>query len=496
MSYFEEGSTRGFYILDLPNLTVGPRGFFTGASAVPFSYQGTSNSNAAQFSWNDPSLLTNFGYLRKWVDNGANLTDGNKNYDLATIPVGFNDFFSKRSGGGATYNAFVYKNGVLINVFFGGAGGTSSMPTFITSMPNFRVEQLTAAGSSMFNINFTGYKNKPIELVGQDGGTDNGFIRTIDGTCGSWTKSSADVNHTPGISNGKPLAGGGSISISAFLTRDVTNMTTKITYNVTSAALDIFPIEMQVYVDNGTVFGELDAVDTYVESKIENKVDDGPFTTVITPYNQNALIVIKQAAGCLDKVMFRDIIGQSTLPLTLTAWQGKRVDEQVSLTWSLAENELLNMVEVQRSTDGVNFTTAGSVFASEKIGTETYVFKENIKSSDRLMYRLKMIEKSSKIAYSKTLSFDSKNNDQKNVLQIMGNPVTNNLTLNYHASNATKVKLSIYNTMGHCVYNKSLTVAKGNNVWDIPVDFLQPNNNYMAEVSNDTERFAIKFLKK
>ncbi len=75
------------------------------------------------------------------MDNGNNLADGNKNYDMAPIPAGFNDFFAKRGGGGATYNAFVFKNGVFVNSFFGGVGGSSTMPAFITSMPNIRIEE-------------------------------------------------------------------------------------------------------------------------------------------------------------------------------------------------------------------------------------------------------------------------------------------------------------------------------------------------------------------
>ncbi|MFN2438585.1 MAG: hypothetical protein ABR503_05260, partial [Chitinophagaceae bacterium] len=466
MSYFEEGSDRGFYILDLPNLSVEPRGYFTGASALPFNYQGNLNSNAAQFSWNDPMLSSNFGYLRKWVDNGTNLLDGNKNYDLAPIPVGCNDFFSKRGGNGASYNAFIFKNGVLINAFFGGVGGSNTMPNFITSMPNIRIEQLTSTGSNVFNLNFNSFKNKPIEYVGQDAGSDNGFIRNLDGTCGTWTKSSADANHTPGFSNGSPIQSSGDVVVSAYLIRDGANGTAKIIYNVSSAPSNVFPIEMEVFVDNGTVFGELDAADTFVESKTENKLDDGPFTTFITHYTQNVLIVVKQPAGCLDKVMFRDIVGQSTLPLTITAWEGNKNGDRITLKWALAENELAAQFEVQRSNDGKNFSTVGLIFSTEIFGNQGYGFSEKIKAKGKILYRLKMIERNSHVDYTKTLLFDMKNDKQSNVLHVIGNPVINKLTLSYNASHINQTRLAIYNTMGHCVFTRTLLVTKGSNVWD------------------------------
>ncbi len=494
MSYFEEGSSRGFYILDLPNLTVAARGYFTGAAATPFNYQANVNSNAAQFSWNDPQLLTNFGYLRKWVDNGNNLTDGNKNYDMEPIPAGFNDFFAKRGGGGATYNAFVFKNGVFVNSFFGGVGGSSTMPAFITSMPNIRIEELTSTGSSTFNINFNAFKNKAIEFVIQDGGTDNGFIRTLDGICGTWTKSSADVNHTPGTTNGKPVDIDGSVSVAAFLIRDVANQTSKIIYNITSAPSNIFPIELLIYVDNGTVPGELDAADTYVESKTENQVNDGPFTTNITPYTENVLLVVKQAAGCFDKVMFRDIIGQSTLPLTITAWHGKRVREQMSLTWSLAENELLNSVEVERSSDGIGYSSAGLVLVTDKYGPETYFFNEKVRSSDRLFYRLKMNEKNGKFTYSKILTFDDKRVEH-NALQVIQNPVKNQLQLNYYSATQGLGTLRIFNMMGVMQQVSNINVTKGDNDLKIYLNNNLLKGIYVVEIIDHAGQTVAKFSK-
>ena len=126
VTYFEAGSESGFYVMDLPNLSVGPLGYFVGSSSVPFDYQGVHNSTASQFSWNDAAFLAaNNGYLKKWVlgNSVASAIDGNASYDLAPVPGNFNDFFNKIGGSGATYNVFVYKNGVLQSTFLGGTGG-------------------------------------------------------------------------------------------------------------------------------------------------------------------------------------------------------------------------------------------------------------------------------------------------------------------------------------------------------------------------------------
>src|SRR5215210_7057670 len=123
VTYFEEGTKKGFYVMDLPNVTIGAKGYFVGASAKPFSYQSVTNSNAANISWNDPGFIANAGYLKRWVLSTANQNDGNKDYDEEPIPANFNDFFNKRSGGGATYSVFLYQNGSLVNAVLAGVGG-------------------------------------------------------------------------------------------------------------------------------------------------------------------------------------------------------------------------------------------------------------------------------------------------------------------------------------------------------------------------------------
>ncbi len=107
VSYFEEGAVKGFYVLDLPNLTVAPRGFFVGSSISPFNYQGENNSTNTDFSWNDlPFLASNNAYLKKWVARTLVTTDGNADYDEATVPANFNDLFYRNGGNGASYSVF------------------------------------------------------------------------------------------------------------------------------------------------------------------------------------------------------------------------------------------------------------------------------------------------------------------------------------------------------------------------------------------------------
>src|SRR5262249_28952014 len=115
VTYFETPKQKGFYVMDLPNLTIAPKGYFVGASAIPFNYQGNTNSTAADFSWNSAALWSNNGYVREWLFNpGGGNADGNPAYDTVPLPPDFNDFFFRRTGSGPTYSTFLFKNGVLV----------------------------------------------------------------------------------------------------------------------------------------------------------------------------------------------------------------------------------------------------------------------------------------------------------------------------------------------------------------------------------------------
>ncbi|MBA2745810.1 MAG: hypothetical protein H0U44_06255, partial [Flavisolibacter sp.] len=280
-TYFEEaGNQTGFYVLDLPDMPVPSQSYFVGASATPFNYQGINNSNSAQFSWNDSAFLNvNNGYLKKWYasSNIPAAIDGNDYYDLAATPANLNNFFYKVGGGNASYGVFLYRGGTLVNCFLGGVGGSNNMPSYILSMPLLHINMMGSAPD--FDIVFSGYTNTPFESVTQEVGTDNGYIRLRDGFCGSWNKSSATVNHTPGFTNGGSGFEAATISVAAVVVPGNATTGSNANYDVVGAPVTSFPITMQIITDVGTSPSLLDAGDTLAGQNTENIITDGPFTT-------------------------------------------------------------------------------------------------------------------------------------------------------------------------------------------------------------------------
>ena len=493
VTYYESGSSKGFFVMDLPNLSVAPRGYFVGSSAIPFSYQGVTNSTASQFSWNDLAFMAaNNGYLRQWqIGTSVSSTiDGNANYDLVPIPANYNDIFQKIGGGSATYDVFVYNNGVLADIFLGGTGGNTFIPNYIAGLPTLHVDM--SGTSPDFDINFSTYATANTEYVIQDIGSDNGYIRTSDGYCGAWTKSSSQVTHTPDMTNGgDPSKLTPTVSVSAASVKGTASSGSTINYDVVSAPVTAFPVTMNLYVDNGSIPGQLDAGDTYLTSQTENTVTDGPFSTLFFPYDANILIQTMTSAGCIDNLKFIPTVG--VLAVRFTGFYANISMGRTEIKWSVAENESANQFEIQKSADGKNFYTSALIFSTTKKGDENYFYKDAAPEG-KTYYRIKMIDNAGKVSYSNILAVGTTMETSGN-LTLNQNPVESYLAFQFKSSENSIATINIYNTSGLKVYSEKTNLTKDKNSVAINLDGKVFAGLYILEVETPYDHNSVKFIK-
>lgn len=493
VTYYEEGSKKGFFVLDLPNLTVAPQGYFVGSSAIPFNYQGVTNSTSSQYSWNDLVFMgTNNAYLRKW-ELGTSIPgaiDGNDNYDLAVLPSDFNDIFQKIGGGSATYNVFVYRNGTLLSIFLGGTGGNTFIPNYMIGLPNLNVDM--SAGSPDFTIPFSTYATARTEFVIQDIGSDNGYIRLRDGFCGAWTKSSSQVTHTPGVTNAGTAEYTGVVSVSSVVVHGNAITGSTVNYDVVSAPVLEFPITMNVYADNGSVPGQVDVGDTYITSATETVVTDGPFSTVFFPYNANILIQTMTSAGCIDNLRF--IPNTGVLPVRFMGFQVMTGSAHTELSWYVADNEGGKQFEVQRSTDGKEFSTMAVVFPTIKAGNEKYIYNDAIPKG-RTWYRIKLTDHNNQVSYTNTMAVGNSIENTR-TLSLNQNPVESYLSFQYHSPENTMATVNIYNTSGALMYSQRTNLTKDANSVAINLDGKIFTGLYILEVKSEKYHNTVKFIKR
>ncbi|ANE49173.1 T9SS type A sorting domain-containing protein [Flavisolibacter tropicus] len=498
ISYFENNREQGFYVLDLPNVLVANKGYFVGSSAIPFSYQGNNNVTKSNFNWNDPVFRSGAtgGYLKKWYQSTANLADGNPYYDEEVLPLTFNDFFSKRSGSGASYNAFLYKNGVLVNSFVGGTGGNTFIPTFITNMPALKIETINNGLAVSYEVNYTSYSTGVAEYVIQDIGSDNGYMRESDGFCGTWNKSSSQAFHTPQETNGSnqlPQGSSSSLNIDAHISRGTNGNPSFIVYNVTSGTSSLFPVQLFAYIDNGTVVGQWDANDVFLTSNVENVVTDGPFSISFTPVDQQIILIAQTSQGCFDQLqVVPNPVAGTVLPLSLKSFSGRKKEASYFLEWVTLNNELASSFELEQSLNGLLFKQIGTISATLKQGEENYYYP--VPLSDAASYRLKVIKKDRSFYYSNVLRSNQSNSSDK--ISELQNPVTSSLLrFVFNATETGKHTVFIYNSSGLKMINEYHTLQKGNNTITMELDSKMPAGMYLLEVTNGREKYLKRFVK-
>jgi hypothetical protein len=477
VTFYEENGKTGFYVMDLPTQTVPAKGFYIGASANPFDIQSQSNLTP-NFSWN---AMPAGGYLKKWERNGGT-------YTAMTIPANFNDFFAIRTGS-AKHNIFVFKNGVLVNGLFGGMS-SAQIPAYMKSMPPIWIDM--SGASTDFFINFNSYNDNQFEYIVASTGNDNGYFRLADGICGVWNKSSNAGQHTPGVSNGPSVPGGGSVTVIAHIT-DIAGDNTKslLTYSVTSTTLSAFPATIQVYSDLGTV-GQLDANDVLVDSRVLYTTTAGDQYVILPTRNTPVLIAVKSPSGCFDQILSVPNTLR-TLPVKLNNFQGSKNKNNVQLQWSVGINEIANTFEVERSTDGKNFGTAVVMFGTEKTGNEVYNYSE-LNDDAKVYYRLRMTDKSDAVTYSKILVFNNNASNRK-PLNIIGNITNDKLTFGYEAVVNSKVEIRILDMKGRVMMKQTLNATKGNNLASISLPSAMTSGMYIATLTAENVNSSAKFVK-
>jgi hypothetical protein len=483
VTYYEEGTKSGFYVLDFPNHAVAAHGYYVGASQNPFDIQ-SQLGQTADLNWN---VMPAGGSLTKWERNGSS-------YTSVAVPANLNDLMVRIVGGSdGVYHIFVYKNGILVNGVVGGIN-TTTLPGTIKAMPNLPIDMTGSAPD--FTIDFNAIADNEIEFIPNSLGTNNGYFRSSDGLCGEWLKSDAPGQHTPGSTNGlaSNLNPGNQVTIAAVVSQYAMDPTKALlTYNITAGPAGAFPCTVEVYVDNG-VAGQFDLSDVLLDSRVITSTTAGDQFVILSSWDVSVIIVVTPPTDCYNRTI---AVGNywSVLPIQLISFQGNiNGNNRTTLQWSVGNNEEVDQFEIQRSFDGVEFKTIGLVFGSEKRNVEDYMFYETIKNDDKVMYRLKMISKTNEVSYSKVLVFQGKIVSTSGI-RIIGNPVNGQLTFNYTAAQTRSVNIRIYDMNGRLMMTNKASSNEGNNIISFPLTTGFAPTMYVLEVNNGTEIQKAKFIK-
>ncbi len=214
-------------------------------------------------------------------------------------------------------------------------------------------------------------------------------------------------------------------------------------------------------------------------------ISDTIFNKAAIYFDYNAPVITNNA-----KTWFYDV----TVPVVLQSFVADKLATAVQLKFSTASEQNLDHFLVERSTDGINFFQIGAVRAKGNSSTITsYSFIDLSPGKTTNFYRLKMLDKDDRFAYSWTLAIRYAATIQP--MTVFPNPVSGDLYISFKDISAAKI------------FGCSLSDASGKVVWTSDVNtglrtthsintFALPNGIYFLYISGNNAVYQQKVIVK
>ncbi|MEO6232618.1 MAG: zinc-dependent metalloprotease [Ferruginibacter sp.] len=210
--------------------------------------------------------------------------------------------------------------------------------------------------------------------------------------------------------------------------------------------------------------------------------------------NTNYLIYVDGKIS--TKASFTLILNGTVLPVTLVDFKGSMLNKKVNLNWKTTSEINSKEFVVEKSFDGLTFTTFGSIAAKGSSAVENnYGLTDDRPYSDFTFYRLKIVDKDGKFGYSAIVKVKT----PKRALvinRIFPNPTTGKLNLQIVADGRKNLTLQAFDILGKKVADFRLQVDQGFNEKPVSVNALA-SGTYFLQVKDETGNVVdkTKFIK-
>nr|MBP6430328.1 T9SS type A sorting domain-containing protein [Ferruginibacter sp.] len=153
----------------------------------------------------------------------------------------------------------------------------------------------------------------------------------------------------------------------------------------------------------------------------------------------------------------------AALPVKIVSFEATpAINKQVQLTWKVSAEINVEAYEIEYSNDALNFTKIGTVPATS---SNNYSYLHAFPNDGHNYYRLRVIEKDSKISYSEVRNVDFRSN---NAVNIYPNPSSDvvKILVNTPLQNQQS-SIQIYSMDGRIIYQRVTASLKQTESIDI-----------------------------
>lgn len=181
------------------------------------------------------------------------------------------------------------------------------------------------------------------------------------------------------------------------------------------------------------------------------------------------------------------------VPVQLASFTGKRSASENQLIWKTSQELNTAYFNIERSLNGAQFTTVGTIVAAGESQTVTnYAFKEVISGGNNWYYRLKLVDRDGKIHYSNIIRLSA--GSLNGSIAVFPNPVQDEAVLTIQSGSKTPATWGLYSAQGALVQSGTRILIPGTNRIGMNWQTL-PSGMYHVQVITETGRHTTTFLK-
>jgi hypothetical protein len=162
------------------------------------------------------------------------------------------------------------------------------------------------------------------------------------------------------------------------------------------------------------------------------------------------------------------------------------------LNWHISQSSDAQLFEIERSTDGKEYSKVGEIKAIKD--QTAYTTTDRDLAIGRNYYRLKVTDMAGKTGYSNVAVVITKGGGVE-VVTLAPNPVNGTGVVMISTDNATSAALNIMDAVGHVVYKGSYELTTGLNKVSLDMSQLSPGNYTLHVQTNTGNATPVKFTK-
>ena len=220
------------------------------------------------------------------------------------------------------------------------------------------------------------------------------------------------------------------------------------------------------------------------------------YRMIVATTSSNLSDVNCQVTDVISIVTLNVIDCNGVLEKLLLSFNGKLIGDKAQVKWTTTGESEPIQYQVERSSDGINFSFAGMVNSYNNYGREinTYSFVDPVSVNGKVWYRLKLIFKNKGATYSNIIEVDNKA-VQFDVFNLV-NPFNADIQFNVRTPQDAKINVTLLDVLGKPTRQKSYAIYAGVNAMVLPNTGDLPSGVYILQVTKDGIMYSRKLFKK